>query len=67
MSGTIDGMYICQSKICFYVDALGTGEQLVVRSCSLDSGSTTADTEIVRISNCGAFQFEDQLVQKLEF
>ena len=50
-----------------YTAVLGTGEKLVVRSCSLDSGSTTADTEIVRISNCGAFQFEDQLVQILEY
>ena len=39
-----------------------TGEELVVRGCSLDSGSTTADTEIVRISNCGAFKFEDRYI-----
>ena len=32
----------------------------MVRGCALDSGGTTADTELVRISNCGAFQFEDK-------
>ena len=37
-----------------------SGQQVVVRGCALDSGGTTADTELVRISNCGAFQFEDK-------
>ena len=37
-----------------------SGQLVVVRGCALDSGGTTADTELVRISNCGAFQFEDK-------
>merc|ERR1719323_494491 len=55
-----DGLFPGSSCIKLSGTIEGTGEQLVVRSCSLDSGSTTADTEIVRISNCGAFQFENK-------
>lgn len=35
---------------------------MVVRDCALDSGSLTADTELVRMSHCGAFYFNDQYV-----
>ncbi|KAI3413862.1 hypothetical protein GPALN_011337 [Globodera pallida] len=31
---------------------------LLIRTCALDSGSLTADTEIVRVSHCGHFKFE---------
>ncbi|KAL3117241.1 hypothetical protein niasHT_007644 [Heterodera trifolii] len=31
---------------------------LMIRTCALDSGSLTADTEIVRISHCGHFKFK---------
>uniref|UniRef100_A0A8R1I8T6 Protein sleepless n=1 Tax=Caenorhabditis japonica TaxID=281687 RepID=A0A8R1I8T6_CAEJA len=31
---------------------------LVIRTCALDSGTLTADTEIVRISHCGSFKYE---------
>jgi len=55
-----DGLYPGSSCTKLSGTIIATGELVVVRGCSLDSGSTTADTEIVRISNCGAFQFEDQ-------
>ena len=35
-----------------------TGETMVIRSCSLDSGSLTLDTELVRMSHCGSFVME---------
>ena len=31
-----------------------------MRGCALDSGSLTADTEIVRMSHCGTFYFQDR-------
>ena len=31
------------------------GTSIMVRGCGLDSGSLTSDTELVRISHCGAF------------
>lgn len=35
----------------------------MVRDCALDSGSLTTDTEIVRMSHCGRFYFEDRYVK----
>lgn len=40
-----------------------TGQSMVVRSCALDSGTLTVDTEIVRMSHCGGFYFEDRYVR----
>ena len=40
-----------------YVD----GPSLTIRGCGLDSGSLRADTEIVRVSHCGTFFFQDRL------
>ncbi|KAA0203234.1 hypothetical protein HAZT_HAZT004352 [Hyalella azteca] len=36
-------------------DEHGNRTTLVVRSCALDSGTITTDTELVRMSHCGAF------------
>ena len=38
----------------------GKGASLTMRGCALDSGSLTADTEIVRMSHCGTFYFQDR-------
>eukprot|EP00090_Calanus_glacialis_P035364 TRINITY_DN60391_c0_g1_i1.p1 TRINITY_DN60391_c0_g1~~TRINITY_DN60391_c0_g1_i1.p1 ORF type:complete len:103 (-),score=21.56 TRINITY_DN60391_c0_g1_i1:52-360(-) len=40
----------------------GKGASLTMRGCALDSGSLTADTEIVRMSHCGTFYFQDRYV-----
>ncbi|KAM7304809.1 hypothetical protein ISCGN_014709 [Ixodes scapularis] len=40
-----------------------TGETMVIRSCALDSGTLTVDTEIVRMSHCGGFYFDDHYVR----
>ncbi|XP_054708734.1 uncharacterized protein LOC129218477 [Uloborus diversus] len=39
-----------------------TGQKMVVRGCALDSGTLTIDTEIVRMSHCGGFYFDDRYV-----
>lgn len=36
------------------------GETIVIRDCALDSGTLTTDTELVRMSHCGGFIFEDR-------
>ncbi|KAK5979714.1 hypothetical protein GCK32_009362 [Trichostrongylus colubriformis] len=38
--------------------AENTTKTMIIRTCALDSGTLTADTEIVRISHCGHFKFE---------
>ena len=37
-----------------------SGENVTVRTCAVDGGTLTADTEIVRLSHCGAFYLEDR-------
>lgn len=40
-----------------------TGESIMVRACALDSGTLTTDTEIIRMSHCGGFYFENKYVK----
>lgn len=40
-----------------------TGQSIMVRACALDSGTLTTDTEIIRMSHCGGFYFEDKYVK----
>jgi hypothetical protein len=37
-----------------------TGETMMVRGCALDSGTLTTDTEIIRMSHCGFFYFNER-------
>lgn len=39
-----------------------SGESITIRSCALDSGTLTTDTEIIRMSHCGSFYFENRCV-----
>ncbi len=48
-----------KSFFFFLADGSGT---IMIRACSLDSGTLTTDTEIVRMSNCGSFYFEEKYV-----
>ena len=43
--------------IVFSADGSGT---IMVRGCALDSGTLTTDTEIIRMSHCGSFYFDDR-------
>nr|XP_013102068.1 unnamed protein product [Stomoxys calcitrans]XP_013102077.1 unnamed protein product [Stomoxys calcitrans]XP_013102084.1 unnamed protein product [Stomoxys calcitrans] len=47
-------------KIAGYYD--DTGETITVRGCALDSGTLTTDTEIIRMSHCGKFYYDDRYV-----
>lgn len=40
-----------------------TGKSLVVRGCAVDSGTLTIDTELVRMSHCGGFYYENRYVR----
>jgi hypothetical protein len=37
------------------LSADGNFEKMVIRTCALDSGTLTLDTELVRMSHCGSF------------
>ena len=43
----------------FSITADGSGT-IMVRGCALDSGTLTTDTEIIRMSHCGSFYFDDK-------
>ncbi|KAF7987698.1 hypothetical protein HCN44_003561 [Aphidius gifuensis] len=40
-----------------------TGISLTIRGCALDSGTLTTDTELIRMSHCGAFYFNEKYVR----
>ncbi|XP_075145356.1 uncharacterized protein LOC142220228 [Haematobia irritans] len=57
-----DGLFPATAciKIAGYYD--DTGETITVRGCALDSGTLTTDTEIIRMSHCGKFYYDDRYV-----
>ncbi|XP_059611301.1 uncharacterized protein LOC132258174 [Phlebotomus argentipes] len=57
-----DGLFPATSciKIAGYYD--DTGETITVRGCALDSGTLTTDTEIIRMSHCGRFYYDERYV-----
>lgn len=40
-----------------------TGESITVRGCALDSGTLTTDTELIRMSHCGRFYYEERYTE----
>ncbi|XP_033215502.1 uncharacterized protein LOC117171937 [Belonocnema kinseyi] len=40
-----------------------SGESLTIRSCALDSGTLTTDSELIRMSHCGGFYFDNKYVR----
>lgn len=38
------------------------GGSITIRGCALDSGTLTTDTEIIRMSHCGSFYFDERHV-----
>ncbi|KAG0730136.1 hypothetical protein GWK47_028908 [Chionoecetes opilio] len=44
-------------KLAGYYDDVG--DHMIIRDCTVDSGSLTVDTELGRMSHCGAFVFAD--------
>lgn len=57
-----DGLFPATSciKIAGVFD--DTGETITVRGCGLDSGTATTDTEIIRMSHCGRFYYNNRYV-----
>lgn len=39
-----------------------TEETITIRGCGLDSGTATTDTEIIRMSHCGRFYYNERYV-----
>ncbi|KAK7083836.1 hypothetical protein SK128_017145, partial [Halocaridina rubra] len=52
----ITGLYPLEYALFLPDDS---GESITIRSCALDSGTLTTDTEIIRMSHCGGFYFQD--------
>lgn len=48
------------TKYEFHYTADDSGDHIMVRGCALDSGTLTTDTEIIRMSHCGGFYFDDR-------
>uniref|UniRef100_A0A336K312 CSON015440 protein n=1 Tax=Culicoides sonorensis TaxID=179676 RepID=A0A336K312_CULSO len=57
-----DGLFPATSCIKIAGKYDDTGETLTVRGCALDSGTLTTDTEIIRMSHCGRFYYDDRYV-----
>ncbi|CAG0886978.1 unnamed protein product [Darwinula stevensoni] len=55
--------FSCNSLLSRYSHFLDSGEELVIRSCAPDSGTLTIDTELVRMSHCGSFIFDERYVK----
>ncbi|CAM1326097.1 Uncharacterised protein g9154 [Pycnogonum litorale] len=58
-----DGLFPATSCIKLSGVYEDTKEIMVVRGCALDSGTLTIDTELVRMSHCGGFYFNDRYVR----
>ncbi|OWR48519.1 hypothetical protein KGM_201588 [Danaus plexippus plexippus] len=55
-----DGLFPATSCIKMAGVFDDTGESITVRGCGLDSGTATTDTEIIRMSHCGRFYYNDR-------
>nr|XP_046918305.1 uncharacterized protein LOC124498577 [Dermatophagoides farinae]XP_046918306.1 uncharacterized protein LOC124498577 [Dermatophagoides farinae] len=58
-----DGLYPATACIKLNGRFEDNGETMIVRDCALDSGSLTTDTELVRMSHCGGFYFDNRYVK----
>lgn len=58
-----DGLFPATSclKIAGVYDE--SGGTLMVRTCALDSGTLTTDSEIIRMSHCGGFYFDEKYLR----
>jgi len=58
-----DGLFPATSCIKIAGTFEDNGDTIIVRGCALDSGTLTTDTEIVRMSHCGGFYYDDRYVR----
>merc|ERR1719427_2061458 len=57
-----DGLYPASNCLKITGTYDDTGDSIMIRGCALDSGTLTTDTEIIRMSHCGYFFFNDRYV-----
>ncbi|XP_063907182.1 uncharacterized protein LOC135125468 isoform X1 [Zophobas morio] len=55
-----DGLFPATSCVKITGTFDDNGDTIVVRGCALDSGTLTTDTEIVRMSHCGGFYYDNR-------
>lgn len=55
-----DGLFPATS--CIKITGIfdDNGQTVTIRGCALDSGTLTTDTELVRMSHCGGFYYDDR-------
>ncbi|XP_034948207.1 uncharacterized protein [Chelonus insularis] len=58
-----DGLFPATACIKLAGVYYDTGVTITVRSCALDSGTLTTDSELIRMSHCGGFYFGDKYVR----
>ncbi|GJQ82034.1 hypothetical protein Trydic_g6910 [Trypoxylus dichotomus] len=58
-----DGLFPATS--CIKITGIfdDNGQTVTIRGCALDSGTLTTDTELVRMSHCGGFYYDDRYVR----
>ena len=54
-----------QSSLNLFISE--SGQNVSIRSCAVDAGTLTADTEIVRMSHCGTFYLDDRYIADQSF
>ncbi|NP_001127915.1 uncharacterized protein LOC100187732 precursor [Nasonia vitripennis] len=58
-----DGLFPATACIKLAGRYVDTGTTLTVRTCALDSGTLTTDSELIRMSHCGGFYFENRYLR----
>lgn len=58
-------LYLTLLNYSNFVD--DNGDDITIRGCALDSGTLTTDTEIIRMSHCGGFYYDDRFNVKIFF
>ena len=49
-----------QLDLSFYIFLADGSGSIMIRGCALDSGTLTTDTELIRMSHCGSFFFNEK-------
>ncbi|CAB0005802.1 unnamed protein product, partial [Nesidiocoris tenuis] len=58
----LHGLLVLVALLIEYAVIEDSGDTITIRGCALDSGTLTTDTEIIRMSHCGSFYYEDRMI-----
>jgi len=58
-----DGLYPASDCLKITGTYDDSNDSIMIRGCALDSGTLTTDTEIIRMSHCGYFYFNERYVR----